>query len=231
MTYQFAREVNVSGDIGLRQYLGAVYNYMGLGLLLSTLTAFLALGMGGVFYSLNEAGKIVGFSVLGWIAVFSPLAMIFFFGKLERARWMYWLFTGVMGVSLGILFAKYSFGSIVGALFTTAIVFFGCALVGHVTKRNLSGMGQFLFMALLGLIVASIVGIFIQSSFLAFVINVAGVVIFAGLTAYDSQRLKEEYLAGYASQHTAILGALSMYLNFINLFQFILSLTGSSSDD
>jgi len=146
----------------------------------------------------------------------------------------FWAFAATMGLSLGSIGLVFKVGSIVQALLVTTIAFGGLSLYGYTTKRSLSGMGSFLIMGLIGLIVASIVNIFLGSGMLSFAISAIGLLIFAGLTAWDTQRLKEDY--DYLSQDSqmmaksSVMGALSLYLNFVNMFQFILSLTGARDD-
>jgi FtsH-binding integral membrane protein len=170
----------------------------------------------------------------------APLAFVFVlswrFEKMSYTALLgtFWAFAAVMGLSMGWIGLVFKVGSIVNALLVTTIAFAGLSLYGYTTKRSLSGMGSFLVMGLIGLIVASIVNIFLQSGILGFAISLIGVLIFAGLTAWDTQRLKEdyEYLSqdGELMQKSSVMGAMSLYLNFINMFQFILALTGSREE-
>ena len=172
-------------------------------------------------------------SPLKWVVMLAPLAFIFFFNANRSTgtlQIMFWAFCAVMGLSMSSIFLVFTGASIAGTFFATAGAFAGLSLYGYTTKRSLSGMGSFLVMGLIGLIVASLINLFLQSSGLAWAISFIGVGIFAGLTAYDTQRLKEEYahLRGTEFAGKAvILGALSLYLDFINMFQFLLSFLGS----
>jgi hypothetical protein len=170
----------------------------------------------------------------------APLAFVFFFSfRMEQmsaatARTTFFVFAAVMGLSLASIFAVFTGQSITQVFFITAASFGALSLWGYTTKRSLSGMGSFLIMGLIGLMIASIVNIFLASSALAFAVSVVGVLIFAGLTAYDTQRLKEMYVYGDFDTETAskvsIFGALSLYLNFINMFQLLLSLFGTRQE-
>lgn len=219
-------------DQGLRSYMLGIYNHMTLALAISALV-----GMG--IFMLGRTHPLVltlyG-SPLKWVIMLAPLAFILVlswrFEKMSYTALLgtFWAFAAVMGLSMGWIGLIYKVGSIVQALFVTTIAFGGLSLYGYTTKRSLSGMGSFLIMGLIGIIVASIVNIFLKSSAFAFAISVLGVLIFAGLTAWDTQRLKNDY--EYLLQDrslmakASIMGALSLYLNFVNMFQFILALTG-----
>jgi FtsH-binding integral membrane protein len=168
----------------------------------------------------------------------APLAMVFVISAgLDRmrpatAQMLFWVFSALMGISLSSIFLVYTHTSIVRVFFITAATFGALSLYGYTTKRDMSGMGSFLFMGLIGIIIASLVNLFLASTMLQFLVSVIGVLVFAGLTAYDTQRLKNDYIYGYASQggavaeRASILGALSLYLNFINLFTLLLQLLG-----
>jgi FtsH-binding integral membrane protein len=172
-----------------------------------------------------------------WVFALAPLAFIFFFSfRIDRmsassARSMFFAFAAVMGVSMSTLLIRYTGASVVQVFFITAAAFGGLSLYGYTTSKSLSGMGSFLVMGLIGLILASLVNIFLASSGLGFVISLVGVGIFAGLTAWDTQRLKEMYLSSDMNPEEAaklsVNGALSLYLNFVNMFQFLLSLLGN----
>ena len=176
-------------------------------------------------------------SPLKWLFILAPLAMVFVISAgINRlapatAQMLFWVFSALMGVSLSSIFLVYTHTSIVQVFFITAATFGALSLYGYTTKRDMSGMGSFLFMGLIGIIIASLVNI-VPALVLQFVISIVGVLVFAGLTAWDTQRLKNEYIYGYASaggdvaERAAITGALSLYLNFINLFTLLLQLLG-----
>jgi FtsH-binding integral membrane protein len=235
-------------DAGLRGYMNKVYSLMGVAMAITGVVAYvfgtdLAAVMRGQETMLIPEGVIVSLfnSPLRWVVMFAPLIFVFGFAaainrmSASTAQTVFWAFAAVMGISISSIFAVYTGMSIATTFFVTAIAFLGLSLYGYTTKRDLSGMGAFLVMGVIGLIVASIVNIFIASSALQFAISVIGVLIFAGLTAFDTQRLKNEYLhysqmgaegAAYLSKG-AIMGALSLYLNFLNMFMFLLSFLGN----
>ncbi len=175
-----------------------------------------------------------------WVIALAPLAFIFLFSfRMDRmsaatARTTFFAFAAVMGASLSTLLIRYTGASVVQVFFVTAAAFGGLSLYGYTTTRSLSGIGSFLVMGLIGLVIASLVNIFLASSALQFAISVIGVLIFAGLTAYDTQKLKEMYLYGNFDGETAakvsVFGALTLYLDFINMFQFLLSLMGNRNN-
>lgn len=219
-------------DQGLRSYMLGIYNHMTLALAISALVAV------GIFM-LGRTSPIVQTMYgtgLRWVIILAPLAFVLIlswrFEKMSYSALLgtFWAFAAVMGLSLGSIGFIYKMGSIAQALFVTTIAFGGLSLYGYTTKRDLSGMGTFLIMGLIGLIIASLVNLFLQSSAFAFAISIIGVLIFAGLTAWDTQRLKGDYdyLAhdNTLMQKASVMGALSLYLNFVNMFQFILALTG-----
>ena len=212
-------------DVGLRKHMLSIYNYMASGVLLSGIVALL-------FASSGMARAIAG-TPLHWLVILAPLAFIFFFNakrETSTLQIMFWAFCVVMGLSMSTIFLVYTGASIATTFFATAGAFAGLSLVGYTTKKDLTGMGSFMTMGLIGIIIASIVNIFLKSSGLDFAISILGVLIFAGLTAYDTQRLKNEYavLAGTEFAGKAVvLGALSLYLDFINMFQFLLHFMGS----
>ena len=218
-------------DQGLRSYMLGIYNHMTLGLAISGLVAL------GIYMIGGPAKAILYQSPLKWVIMLAPLAFIFVLSwRFEKMSYTsilvtFWAFAAVMGLSLGSIGFVFKVHSIVTALLATTIAFAGLSIWGYTTKRSLSGMGSFLMMGLIGLIVVMIVNIFLQSPMLQFAISAIGVLIFAGLTAWDTQRLKEEYdyvsQDGELMQKSSVMGALSLYLNFINMFSFILSLTGS----
>ena len=221
-------------DTGLRKYMLGIYNYMASGVLLTGIVALLVYSSPALFsVFFNEIGRP---TLLGWIAIGSPLVMIlvmnFGINRLSEGglKAMYWAYAALMGVSMSIIFARYTGASIAQTFFITAASFGALSLYGYTTKKDLSAMGRFLLMGLIGIIIAMIANIFIQSSGLQLAVNILGVLIFAGLTAYDTQRLREMYYQLQGSDFAgkaAVMGALTLYLNFINLFQFLLSFMGN----
>jgi FtsH-binding integral membrane protein len=215
-------------DTGLRRHMLSIYNYMASGVLLSGVVALL-------FAQSGMAAQMIG-SPLMWIVALAPLAVVFAmsFGaqrmQTTTLQALFWGFCVLMGLSLSTIFLVYTATSVASTFFATAGAFAGLSLVGYTTKRNLSAMGSFLIMGVFGILIAMVVNMFLHSTGLALAISVLGVLIFAGLTAYDTQRLKEQYfqLAGTQLAGKAIvLGALKLYLDFINLFQFMLTFMGN----
>ncbi|HET6159687.1 MAG TPA: Bax inhibitor-1/YccA family protein [Dongiaceae bacterium] len=215
-------------DVGLRAYMQKVFGLMGLGTAITGLVAFFTANSPALLQVLYG-------TPLRWVVFLAPLAfvLVLSFGiqrmRASTAQMVFWLFSGVMGLSLASIFLVYTGQSIVTTFFVSSATFFGMALYGYTTKRDLTGWGSFLFMGLIGLIVASLVGLFIQSSALQFAISVIGVLIFTGLTAYDTQKIKEMYYAGDDREtggKKAVMGALSLYLDFINLFLYLLRFIG-----
>lgn len=219
---------SVDTDAGLRAHMLGIFRNMGVGLVITGLVAF------AIANTPALAAAIFG-TPLKWVAIFAPLAFIFFFSfRIEKmttagARMAFWAFSAVMGVSMASLFLVFTGASIAQAFFSAAVMFLAMALWGYTTKRDLTKMGSFLIMGLIGIIVAGLINVFIGSSALAMVVSMLAVVIFTGLTAFDVQRFKSEYFyyAGtQAAEKMQVMGALSLYLNFVNLFQALLSLTG-----
>lgn len=220
-------------DEGLRSYMLKVYNYMGLGLVVTGLVAFFTSQWA---MSSQANAELLYASPLAWVIMLSPLAFVlvlsFGINKLSvgAAQLTFWGFAAVMGLSLSSIFLVYTGASIAKVFFITAATFGAMSLYGYTTKRDLTGMGNFLMMGLIGLIIASIVNIFMQSGPLDFAISAIGVLIFVGLTAYDTQKIKESYDVGFGADvlaKGAIMGALSLYLDFINLFMMLLRLFGN----
>ena len=184
------------------------------------------------FLKVNADGRFAGYTPLGFVAILAPIGMIFFMNanrQISTLKTLYWAFVALMGVGLTVPMVVYTGASVARTFFITAIAFGGLSLYGYSTKRDLSGLRSFFMMGLIGLIVASLVAMFFPSTMLTFVISVVGVLLFAGLTAYDTQNLKRTYyqVSGTGYEETsAVMGAVSLYLNFINLFQFMLSLMG-----
>ena len=211
-------------DEALRTFMLALYNYTAAGLAISGVVAYLT----------YASGAMTAMGPLMWLFVFAPLGMIFLYNtswSFATTRTFYYVFTAVMGVSLSTIFAVYTASSIAQVFFITASVFAGASLYGYTTKKDISNWGSFLIVGLIGIIVAAIVNIFLQSSALQFAVSVIGVVIFTGLTAYDTQMAKSVFVSGrMTAEETAkfaIITALNLYLNFINLFQMLLSLLGN----
>ncbi len=219
-------------DAGLRSYMLSVYNYMGSGVLLTGIVA-LAFAMSGAAAAVFQNGA------LRIVLMMAPLAVVFAmsFGqnrmKTSTLQLLFWAYAVLMGLSLSTIFLVYSGTSIAGAFFATAAGFAGLSLYGYTTKKDLSAFGTFLIIGLVGLIVASLINLFLQSGVMSLVISAVGVLIFAGLTAYDTQRTKSLYfeVAGTDMVGKAvIMSALSLYLDFINMFLFVLRLFGASRD-
>ncbi|MCG8505000.1 MAG: Bax inhibitor-1/YccA family protein [Sphingomonadales bacterium] len=228
-------------DAGLRAYMLRVYNYMASGVLLTGILAMLTANspaMINLLYAQNAAGG-VGYSGLGWIVALAPLAFIlvlsFGINRLSAvaSQALFWAFAGVMGLSLSSIFLLYTGESIARVFFITAASFGALSLYGYTTKRDLSGWGTFLFMGLIGIIIASIVNWFLASPALYWTVSFLGVLIFAGLTAYDTQRIKNMYYEGDAADTAtkkAVMGALSLYLDFINMFLLLLRFFGAARE-
>ena len=225
-------------DEGLRAHMNKVYGTMSIGMVLTFLVAW-AVGSSPELLGIFRDPATLQPNILGWIVMFAPLIMVFAFSaainrlSAAAAQLFFYAFAAVMGLSMAWIFVAFTGFSIAQVFLVTAIAFAGLSLYGYVTKKDLSGMGTFLMMGLIGLIVASIINIFIASSALHFAITIIGVLIFAGLTAYDTQSIKNEYVAH--AQHgdsewlgkSAIMGALRLYLDFINMFMFLLQLLGN----
>ncbi len=223
-------------DVGLRQYMLGVYNHMTIGLAITGLVALgahFAAVQNGV---LTPFGQAIYLSPLKWVIMLAPIGMVFLFAaRLHRmasstAQVVFWIYAALMGLSLSSIFLIYTGESITRVFFIAAGMFAGMSLFGYTTKRDLTGMGSFLFMGLIGILIASVVNIFLASSALHFAISVIGVLVFAGLTAYDTQNIKNEYWEGDDREVQAkksIYGALRLYLDFINLFIMLLALFGN----
>jgi FtsH-binding integral membrane protein len=222
-----------SFDAGLRKHMLSVYNYMASGVLLTGIVAF-ALSFGG--RESIAAGIFFGGGILKWVVIFAPLIMVMVMGF--RAHRMstgamqafFWGFAAVMGVSMSVIPLIYSGGSIATTFFATAAAFVSLSLYGYTTKRDLTAFGTFLIMGVVGLFVLMIANMFIQSGTISLVVSFIGVLLFAGLTAYDTQKIKQIYYHVQGTDmlgKTAILGALTLYLDFINMFQFLLSFMGN----
>ena len=238
-------------DEGLRAYMLRVYNYMVLGLAITGLAALgiymlsvttdPALAVAKVHnIMLTQVGYTLFVSPVKWVVILAPLALVFYLSfriqnmRPTTAQLTFWIYAALVGVSLGSIFLIYTHTSIVRVFFITAASFGALSLWGYTTNRDLTGMGSFLIMGLFGIIIASLVNIFLVSSMMQWIISVVGVLVFAGLTAYDTQRLKNEYvygaMDGEVMERSAIMGALSLYLDFLNLFTMLLQLMGSRDE-
>jgi hypothetical protein len=226
-------------DQGLRAYMLRVYNYMGIGVAITGVVAYMTYAMAVVQseagLQLTSFGSFVYASPFKWVVIFAPLVMVFVLSarinkmSLSAAQLSFWIFAGLMGLSISSIFLVYAHASIARVFFITAASFGALSLYGYTTGRDLSGWGSFLFMGLIGIILASLVNLFIASTALQFAVSVIGVLIFAGLTAYDTQQIKEMYYAGddgTVAGRKAVMGALRLYLDFINLFMMLLQLFG-----
>ena len=217
----------VARDAGLRSYMLKVYNYMASGVLLTGIVAMV--------FANTQFGVQVMTSPLRWLIIFAPLAIVFAmsFGvnrmKESTLQTLFWAFAALMGMSMSTIFAVYTQTSIAQTFFAVAAAFMGLSLYGYTTKKDLSGFGTFLIMGVVGLLVAMVINLFLQSPAMQLAISAIGVLLFAGLTAYDTQKIKSmyAYVAGTDMLgKTVIMGALTLYLDFINMFQFLLSFMG-----
>ena len=235
-------------DPGLRAYMLKVYNLMALGLAITGVAAY------GLFMMATSGAPVEGgaqvrpdlwltllgiavfTSPLRWVLMLAPLALVFFLSfrvhrmSVGAAQATFWAYAALVGLSLSTIFLVFTQESIVQVFFITAAAFGSLSLWGYTTKRDISGWGSFLFMGLIGVVIAMVVNIFLASSALGFAVSVIGVLVFAGLTAYDTQRIKEMYYEGddvVAGGRKAVMGALSLYLNFINMFMMLLQLFGN----
>ncbi|MEO6012674.1 MAG: Bax inhibitor-1/YccA family protein [Devosia sp.] len=234
-------DAGVAIDQGLRSYMLRVYNYMGIGLVLTGVVAYFTytaafVEQNGRLVGLTSFGNVIFNSPLQWVIMLAPLAFIlvlsFGINKLSvgTTQILFWVFAAVMGLSLASIFAVYTSGSIAKVFFIAAAMFGGMSLYGYTTKRDLTSIGSFLVMGLWGLIIASVVNVFWPSGALGFGISILGVVIFLGLTAWDTQKIKESYNEGHGAEllaKSAIMGALNLYLDFLNLFLMLLRLVGN----
>ncbi|MGD9913365.1 MAG: Bax inhibitor-1/YccA family protein [Rhizobiaceae bacterium] len=239
---------DASIDEGLRAYMLRVYNLMALGLGITGVAAlatyYLATNGAIVAYlpngvGLTAFGAAIYGSALRWVIMLAPLAAVFFLSfrinkmSVAAAQTTFWVYAGLFGLSLSSIFLVYTATSITQTFFVTAASFGALSLFGYTTKRDLTAMGSFLIMGVFGLVLAMIVNIFLQSSGLGFAISALGVLIFAGLTAYDTQKIKEMYYEGddaLVAGRKAIMGALTLYLDFVNLFVFLLQFLGSNRE-
>jgi FtsH-binding integral membrane protein len=227
----------VAIDEGLRSYMLGVYNYMAGGVALTGVVAYFTFMMAVQDGQLTQFGQTLYTSPLRWVVMLAPLGFVLYLSfriqqmSTAAAQASFWLFAAVMGVSLSSIFLVFTGQSITQVFFVTAAAFGALSLWGYTTKRDISGWGSFLFMGVVGIIIAALVNIFLQSSALQFAISAVGVLVFAGLTAYDTQRIKDGYLMvrgnAEAVAKGAIMGALALYLDFINMFIMLLNLFGN----
>jgi uncharacterized protein len=236
------RSVGVGADVrideGLRAHMNKVYGLMSVAMLVTAGVAW-AVGTSDALLGIFRDPLTLQPNILGWVVMFAPLAMVFAFGAMinrlsaSAAQLFFYAFAAVMGLSLAWIFKAFTDTSIATTFLATSAGFAGLSLYGYTTKRDLSGLGRFLMIGLIGLIVAMVVNLFVGSSGLAFAISVIGVLIFAGLTAYDTQTIKNNYIAHAQAMDqewlakSAIMGALNLYMNFINLFMFLLQFLGN----
>ena len=219
-------------DEGLRQHMLRVYNYMGIGLVLTGLVAYIV--------GTTPALYVPIFSTpLKWVVMLAPLAFVLFFSfrmqtiSAAGAQGMFWAFCAVMGLSMASIFLVFTGTSIARTFFIAAAMFGATSLYGYTTKRDLSQFGSFLIMGLIGVVIASLANLFLASSTLQFVVSIVGILVFVGLTAWDTQSIKEQYAENFdaeSQQKLAVFGAFSLYLNFINIFQLLLNFTGQREE-
>ncbi|MEK9279515.1 MULTISPECIES: Bax inhibitor-1/YccA family protein [unclassified Bradyrhizobium] len=217
----------IAVDVGLRDYMLRIYNYMATGVAVTAVVAWM---------TYQFVGPELLQSPLMWIFILAPLALVFFIGSridtlsAPTARLLFFVYAALVGISLSILLHIYTSSSITRVFFITAATFGALSIFGYTTRRNLSGLGTFLFMGLIGIIIAGLVNLFLRSTALDWLISIVGVGVFAGLTAYDTQRIRAMYDGRddeTAAGRKSVIAALSLYLNFINLFMMMLRLAGS----
>ena len=230
-TVQPAVGAQVDIDVGLRDYMLRIYNYMASGLALTGIVAYV-FAQSGLYIAIARTPLI-------WLVMLAPLGLVMWLSyginrmQASTAQALFWLYAALMGVSLASVFLVFTGESVARVFFITAGTFGAMSLYGYTTRRDLTQWGSFLFMGLIGIIIAMVVNIFLASSALQFAISVIGVLVFVGLTAYDTQQIKEMYLENDDAQTAgkkAIMGALRLYLDFINLFMMLLQLFGARRD-
>ena len=239
--FQATSAKTVVWDAGLRAYMLKVYNYMATGVLLTGIISVISfklsaeVSVSGQIIALTDYGNAIFNSGLKWLVMLAPLAVIFYmsFGinkmSTGKAQTVFWIFTILMGLSLSWVLIVFTGVSVARVFFITSATFGAMSIYGYTTKRDLTKLGSFLMMGLIGIIIASLVNIFLKSTMMHFVISILGVLIFVGLTAYDTQKIKNMYSASdtiEVSGKKAIMGALTLYLDFINLFIMLLRLFG-----
>lgn len=243
-------------DQGLRAYMISIYNFMAIGVAITGLAAMIVYSLSvttvgapdaaatiGRTLALTSTGVTLFVSPFKYVLMFAPLGLVFLLGfKVQSmqpttAQAVFFLYAALVGASLSTIFLVYTHASITQVFFISAAAFGGLSLYGYTTQKSLSGMGSFLMMGLIGIIIAGLVNMFLHSSALQFAISVIGVLVFAGLTAYDTQKLKDEYVYGLSGAdeatvgRSAVMGALTLYLDFINLFMMLLQLFGQRNND
>ena len=236
-----AQQSTAVTDEGLRAYMLKVYNYMATGILMTGIIALITFKMSvvtdssGSIVGLTQVGNAIYMSGLKWLVMLAPLGIVFYmsFGinkmSAAKAQTTFWIFAALMGLSLSSILLVYTGMSITRVFFICSATFGAMSIYGYTTKRDLTKLGSFLMMGLIGIIIASIVNLFMKSSMMYFVISILGVLIFVGLTAYDTQKIKNMYAAsdtGELMGKKAVMGALTLYLDFINLFIMLLRLFG-----
>jgi len=225
-------------DTGLRAHMLRVYNYMLVGLVLTGITAWATAdtSLRDVFFQVNEATGRYGLTGLGWVALLAPIGLVFLlsFGinrmSAAAAQTTFWVYAALVGIGIAPILWVYTGASVATTFFITAATFGAMSLWGYTTKSDLSGMGSFLFMGLIGILIAMVVNMFLHSAMINWVVSILGVLIFTGLTAYDTQWIKEMYVAnddGTVAGRKSIIGALKLYLDFLNLFLFLLRFLGA----
>ena len=231
----YSKAESASVDAGLRSYMQKIYNFMAGGLCVTGLAAWIVANTSLITLFFNITPQSISLSGLGWVAFLAPLVMVFAFGwvarsgSAKRVQLLFWSYAALMGVGLTPIFLLYTQSSRVRVFLITAGSFGALSLYGYTTKRDLTGVGSFLYMGLFGLIIAMLVNLFLKSSGLDWALSFIGVGIFSGLTAYDTQRLREIYSSVDSSEtlsKKALVGALSLYLDFINLFLYLLRFLG-----
>ncbi len=224
-------------DQGLRDYMMRVYNFMAGGLCVTALVAYLIANTSAIrlFYTFNAAGQVTGMSALSWLALFAPFIMIFAFGWVmvkgtsAQVQGTFWGFAAVMGAALSPILMVYTGASVARIFLITAAMFGGMSIYGYVTRKDLTSMGSFMIMGVWGLVIASIVNIFMKSPGMSYAISVLAVIVFTALTAYDTQRIRQLYMEFDNSDtltRKAVAGALALYMDFINIFIALLNLFG-----
>ena len=244
-TRRFGADRALAIDAGLRAHMIRVYNYMAAGVALTGVVAWLTFQFAVTTtaagaLTLTPFGQAIYGTALTWVLMLAPLGLVFFISfrinnlSASTARTLFFVYAASLGLSLSVIFLVYTHASITRVFFISAAAFGALSLWGYTTGRDLTAVGSFLIMGLFGIIIASLVNIFLVSSMMQWIISVVGVLIFAGLTAYDTQRLKSEYIYGAMDgevmERSAIMGALSLYLDFLNLFTMLLQLMGSRDE-
>lgn len=228
----YARTDTALFDEGLRQHMLRIYNYMGLGLVVTGIVAFVVASTPALYVPIFS-------TPLKWVVMLAPLAFVLFFSfriqtmSAAAAQGLFWAFCAVMGLSLASVFLVFTGTSIARTFFIAATMFGATSLYGYTTKRDLTQFSSFLMMGLIGVIIAGLVNLFIGSSALQFAISVIGIIVFIGLTAWDTQTIKEQYAENFdaeSQQKLAVFGAFSLYLNFVNIFQLLLQFTGQREE-